>query len=225
MIGDGCTDDSEQVVASFADPRLHWENLPENTGNQSLPNNRGIERARGAWIAYLGHDDLWHPRHLERLIAGSRDCDVAFSLAEILLPGGQRRISGLFQDGAAYGEEDFVPPSSLLHRREVFDEVGPWRDYRTISLPPDFEWQQRARAAGKRFRAVESLTVFKLPSALRKDSYLHRVADEQAEIWRRLNCEPDFAERELVAMLRQGVDRLGPAPPESLTGAAPAGGR
>src|SRR5215216_5001189 len=64
VIGDACTDDSEAVVASFGDSRIHWVNLPENSGNQAVPNNEGIARARGKYIAYLGHDDLWYPNHL-----------------------------------------------------------------------------------------------------------------------------------------------------------------
>src|SRR6476620_11776699 len=68
VIGDACTDDSGQVVQSFGDQRLHWENLEKNTGTQSGPNNRGIQRSSGRWIAYLGHDDLWFPWHLETLL-------------------------------------------------------------------------------------------------------------------------------------------------------------
>src|SRR5437762_4733085 len=68
VIGDGCTDDSAQVVASFAEPRIRWHNLPQNSGSQSMPNNTGLEMARGTYIAYLGHDDLWYPTHLELLI-------------------------------------------------------------------------------------------------------------------------------------------------------------
>ena len=64
VIGDGCTDDSEQVVTSIGDPRVHWINLPRNTRHQSGPNNEGLARARGEFIAYLGHDDLWLPHHL-----------------------------------------------------------------------------------------------------------------------------------------------------------------
>jgi glycosyltransferase involved in cell wall biosynthesis len=30
IIGDGCTDDSERVVASCRDRRLRWTNLPRN---------------------------------------------------------------------------------------------------------------------------------------------------------------------------------------------------
>jgi len=42
VVGDGCTDDSEQVVAGIRDPRVRWINLPANTGHQFGPNNRGL---------------------------------------------------------------------------------------------------------------------------------------------------------------------------------------
>src|SRR3954454_8989205 len=69
VVGDGCTDDSEQVVASIDDPRVRWINLPENTRHQSGPNNEGLRQARGELIAYLGHDDLWLPHHLAAHVA------------------------------------------------------------------------------------------------------------------------------------------------------------
>ena len=65
VVGDGCTDDSADVVAATGDPRVQWINLPENSGHQSAPNNEGLRRARGELIAYLGHDDLWLPHHLD----------------------------------------------------------------------------------------------------------------------------------------------------------------
>jgi glycosyltransferase involved in cell wall biosynthesis len=67
--GDACTDDSAELVASYRDPRLHWFNLPTNSGYQSAPHNEGLRRARGRYVAYLNHDDLWLPNHLERLVA------------------------------------------------------------------------------------------------------------------------------------------------------------
>lgn len=63
VIGDGCTDDSEKVVNDMADDRVRWIGLPENCGHQSGPNNVGLSEARGKYIAYLGHDDLWLPHH------------------------------------------------------------------------------------------------------------------------------------------------------------------
>src|SRR4051812_6823095 len=50
VVGDGCTDDSEQVVAAIKDPRVRWINLPANTGHQAGPNNRGLPATR----AYCG---------------------------------------------------------------------------------------------------------------------------------------------------------------------------
>src|SRR3712207_3932020 len=69
VVGDGCTDDSGAVVASFGDPRLRWHNLEANHGHQSAPNNAGLAMARGEFIAYLGHDDVWFPTHLAALVS------------------------------------------------------------------------------------------------------------------------------------------------------------
>jgi glycosyltransferase involved in cell wall biosynthesis len=68
VVGDGCTDETEQAVRMFADDRVRWLNLPENTGSQSSPNNEGIRAPRGHWIAYIGHDDIWAPDHLDRMV-------------------------------------------------------------------------------------------------------------------------------------------------------------
>src|SRR5688572_1019424 len=68
VIGDGCTDDTAEVVASFRDPRIRWHNLPENTGNQAGPNNAGLAMARSEYVAYMHQDDLWLPDHLAVLV-------------------------------------------------------------------------------------------------------------------------------------------------------------
>jgi glycosyltransferase involved in cell wall biosynthesis len=63
-IGEACTDETESVVRGFADPRIHFLNLPRQTGDQAGPNNEGLRLFRGRYIAYLNHDDLWLPDHL-----------------------------------------------------------------------------------------------------------------------------------------------------------------
>src|SRR5438045_2228166 len=76
VIGDGCTDDSADVVAAANDPRIRWHNMPTNSGSQSIPNNTALEMARGTYIAYHGHDDIWHPTHLERLTHALQNTDA-----------------------------------------------------------------------------------------------------------------------------------------------------
>src|SRR5437773_8305304 len=79
VVGDGCTDDSEAVVGRIGDSRVRWINLPTNTGHQSEPNNEGLRQARGQYIAYLGHDDLWLPHHLSCLVSAlEQDAYLAY---------------------------------------------------------------------------------------------------------------------------------------------------
>jgi Glycosyl transferase family 2 len=208
VIGDGCTDDTAAVVASFGDPRLHWHNLPENSGSQSAPNNAGIERARGEYVAYLGHDDLWLPDHLSRLVTVMErtDADVAYTVLELIGPPGTefRAVTGLSESGS-YEFGMLVPPSSVMHRRAMAGDTGGWKDYTTIVEPPDREFLNRAWAAGKRFVSVPKLTVCKFPSAWRRNSYRERRSDEQAAYAARIAAEPDFLANELHAILTSYV--------------------
>jgi hypothetical protein len=199
VVGDRCTDDSEAVVASFGDSRIRWYNREANAGSQSLPNNDGIAMSRGELVAYLGHDDLWTPDHLTRLVATQEaaGADVAFSLSEVIGPpgSGMRNVSGFKPHGYDGGH---LPPSSLLHRRDLTERIGGWRDYREIEQPPDTELLERAHGAGASFACSWALTAFKLPSAMRRNSYVERRSDEQEELSGRIEGERAFQLRELA---------------------------
>lgn len=109
VVGDGCTDDSEEVVTTIADPRVRWINLPLNHGHQYAPNNEGLARARGSIIAYLGHDDLWLPHHLELMVAAiETGNDVAHSIVHTI--GADGRV---------------LPPAGQLQRYELANGCRP----------------------------------------------------------------------------------------------------
>lgn len=201
IIGDGCTDDSEEVVASFHDPRLWWHNLPHNSGSQSTPNNVGLELARGRYIAYLGHDDVWYPSHLAMLTKAIQETDagLAYSLAVMIGPPGSgvRVLTGL-SDSGHYKRGKGLPPSSVMHTCELVGRIGGWKDYRTLRMPPDREFILRAYDHGTRFTAVNALTVFKFNSAWRRNSYQDRPSHEQADYVRRIQEDQDFMTGELL---------------------------
>jgi Glycosyl transferase family 2 len=199
VIGDCCTDDSEEVVASFGDRRVRWHNLLVNSGSQGLPNNAGIERARGEIVAYLGHDDLWLPSHLAHLVNALHGtaAEAAYSVCLALGPPGSstRILSGV----GAWHPDLFVVPSALAHRRAIVDEIGPWKDYRVLVEPPDREFIARLAGTQGGITPVRALTVCKFPSAWRRDSYRVRSNAEQTLYYRRTAREPLFATRELIA--------------------------
>jgi hypothetical protein len=204
VIGDACTDDSANVVASFGDSRLRWINLPENSGGQAGPNNHGIAQARGEFIAYLGHDDVWFPTHLETLVATIREqkADMAGSVMILYGPPGTRvrAVSGVFPSGE-FSTRDFMPPSSLLHSKSLVDRIGLWKDGAVTQVPIDVEFEQRALAAGARIVSTGELTAFKFNASTRRNSYRIRSADEQQRMLQRIRDDGDFRHQELVSVV------------------------
>jgi glycosyltransferase involved in cell wall biosynthesis len=190
VIGDGCTDESEAVVAAIGDSRIRWFNLPANTGHQSGPNNEGLRQARGEFIAYLGHDDLWFPHHLAAHVAALDASGAAMTyslLAAINADDGEPQpVTPRPEDGA------WSPPSCTVHRRSVTEALGGWRDYREIAVPPEIDLWRRARTAGFEFKFVPRLTAIKFPASMRRGVYRTRPSHEQAAWSARIASEPDL---------------------------------
>ncbi len=203
VVGDGCTDDSAAVVAGFADARIRWINLPANSGHQSAPNTEGLAQARGELIAYLGHDDLWLPHHLGVLVAGiDAGADLVASLNELIGPN--ESFIDVAPPGSSYRPGMSIAPSALMHRRQVTEGIGGWRDYREIALDPEAELCQRAVAAGFVLVILPRLTAIKFPAAWRRDAYRQGGDGEQAAWLAQIAGEPDIERREMVRLIYAG---------------------
>ena len=68
VIDDGSTDDTANVVARNRDPRLRLIRNPENLGIPGT-RQRGLEEARGTYLALLDSDDRMRPGRLARQVA------------------------------------------------------------------------------------------------------------------------------------------------------------
>lgn len=82
IVGDACSDDTEERVAALGDPRIRFQNLPVNgpypenlmhrwyvAGVPAM--NAALRMARGQWIAPLDDDDEWDDDHLEVLLGAA----------------------------------------------------------------------------------------------------------------------------------------------------------
>ncbi len=197
VVGDGCTDETADVVAEHRDPRIQFVNLPVNSGGQAVPNNAGLERARGRFVYFLNHDDLYFPDHLSRSVAfmETTQAEVSWSPVFVLkqtdveagLPEPGRDVVEI--DGAACnGRLDFrsfMIASSWAVRRDAFLKVGPWRGETTSRLSPSQEWLFRAHRQGRRFAYNPHISVLCLHGGQRRFSYLVRRSPEheRAATW------------------------------------------
>src|SRR5699024_4400569 len=66
LIDDCSTDNSTSIIKEFAknDSRVKYIKLPENSG-AAVARNKGLEKAKGRFIAFVDSDDKWYPEKLE----------------------------------------------------------------------------------------------------------------------------------------------------------------
>ena len=77
VVDDGSSDATSELALALAaaDPRVRLLRNESNLG-VSVARNRGIEAARGEWVAFLDADDAFLPERLDRLLAAGEDADV-----------------------------------------------------------------------------------------------------------------------------------------------------
>lgn len=131
IVDDGSTDGS--IEALPADPRIRVFRNERNIGQ--IPSlNRGLQEARGEYVARLDHDDVCLPRRLERqveLLDALTQVALAATWVDIVETDGNlwahaRPVIDSFAEFAAMivsGQVSLVHPS-LMFRREVVVGLG-----------------------------------------------------------------------------------------------------
>jgi len=84
-IDDGSTDDGAATVEGLQDPRIRLSRHQNNLG-VAAARNRGLDLARGRFIAFMDADDVSHRRRLEWLLAALR------AVPDVGICGGWMRV-------------------------------------------------------------------------------------------------------------------------------------
>jgi len=126
IIDDGSTDDSLKELEGLPVQYIWKEN-----GGISSARNKGIEVARGDYIAFLDVDDLWKKKKLSTQIAMMHEEGYEISYTdEIWMRNGKhlnqksihKKYSGFIFEKCL--PRCIISPSSVLMKRNVFDVVG-----------------------------------------------------------------------------------------------------
>jgi glycosyltransferase involved in cell wall biosynthesis len=172
IVGDCCPDDTPELLKKVKDPRLRFYNLPKRTKYPDdpacrwfisglLPLNKGMDLARGKWIAYFDDDDIMTPDHIESLLRFAQKGNYEF-------------VAGLYE------EERDGQKLILGHKNKEYPEFGghgtsfyrtylrcfkyninSWR--KSYNRPQDIDRQLRLRRAGVRMELIEKVVSYVVP--------------------------------------------------------------
>ena len=193
-MGDGCTDHSKDVVAGMRDARIRWFDLPKAPHFGYANRNHALREARGAYVAYMAHDDLWFPDHLELLarVLETSDVEFAYTLPLWIAPdGGLAPLDFDLNDPDTRDtflrmQRNAIPSNCVAHRRDCLDRYGYWNE----DLPCCGDWDLWARIirgggqrnvgfvrvpSGLHFRAIWRTEADAGPPELRVWNAMHKV--------------------------------------------------
>ena len=135
LVVDGQSSDDTAAIARSFSPAVGY--LLQTDQEIANARNLGLQAARGEWVAFLDHDDLWPVDKLE--------AQLAFMLSQPELQY-TTTLMQLVQDGSVTQSRPGCTPSALLARRQVFETVGLFDPRFRIGC--DAEWITRARDLG-----------------------------------------------------------------------------
>lgn len=227
VVGDHCTDDTEQVVSTFDDPRIRFYNLEENSGQQATPNNVGVSKARGKYLCFLNQDDMFLQDHLESMVREiqGRGADIICARYAVIEPfSAQCPAAGLVVNngGPVFADTDYHPcrwylASSWFMLRSTALEVGPWSLERQTIVTPSQEWLFRAFRQGKHIVCSQGISLLVLYSGARKGAYRDRQFSEHGHLFKlmaagdfvqTITASVEFRERELERTWPRRLRRL-----------------
>ena len=176
VVVDGWSTDRTAEIAV----RLGARVLPQRFPGIAAAYNEGIAATRGDCVAFISHDDLWHPTKLERQAAFLAQnpsvqicvCHVRHVLEGPAAPAGfrhellDRPVPGMIME-------------ALVARREAFDRVGSFDP--AFSVSNDTDWFARARDLGLAIEVLpETLVTKRVHTAnttLKPDGFSQQLLD------------------------------------------------
>ncbi|WP_174589763.1 glycosyltransferase [Methanocella conradii] len=169
IVNDGSTDSSIEVLQSYEDPRIRIINNDVNIGlTKSL--NRGVQLARGRYIARMDADDVSSPDRLEKevqFLDAHPDVGLVGSNVKVIDDDG--RDVGVMTYPETSGHikwymlffNPMVHPT-LLIRREVFERVGGYNE--GIRYAQDYELLCRLAPITRFWNLQDTLLRFRMHS-------------------------------------------------------------
>lgn len=148
VVDDGSNDGTAQAAGRFPVMVIRQKN-----GGPASARNAGARGARGEWLAFLDHDDSWHPQKTEEQLKYIRpDISAAFSEK---YPG-KENVTFAEMFDRNYGGN----PSSTIIRADVLRTLGYFDEDPALKGLDDYNLWLRFLLAGYKFASTPLLYNF-----------------------------------------------------------------
>ena len=191
VINDCSRDRTETLVRSFHDERIRLLNNENNVG-VSLTRKRGLDNAKGDWIAILDSDDVWASEKLEKQIKLYQDIG-----AELIYTG-----SAFIDKNGKYIEWQLHVPEKLTYREllkqnlvsnsSVLVKADLYRSHYAIgdNMHEDFAiWLGITKEGKKAYGIDEPLLIYRLAD-ISKSSNKLKAARMNWKTYRYVGLQP-----------------------------------
>jgi glycosyltransferase involved in cell wall biosynthesis len=213
VVDDGSRDRTADVVREFADPRIRVLST-EHSGVLGSVRNVGIDATRGAAVALLDADDVWLPQKLELQVACLEErpeVGLVHTAADLLTPHGLRDGPALADDEPLLRrllERNFIYSSSVLVRRGLLDEHGPFDPDPGLGGSPDYDLWLRLAPHTRFASLAQALLLYRVHGAQMSGDARAMQESALAALQKLRERDPDAARREAAAFaLAVGIRR------------------
>ena len=175
IVNDCSRDRTESLVTGIHDARIHLLNNEHNVG-VSLTRKRGLDAAKGEWIAILDSDDAWAPDKLEKQIMLSQK-----SAAKLIFTGSAFMDSdGRYIDWQLHVPEKLnyqeLLKQNLISNSSVLVKADLYRRHYAIgdNMHEDFAiWLGITKEGEQAYGIDEPLLIYRLANASKSSNKLN----------------------------------------------------
>jgi hypothetical protein len=210
VVGDGCTDNTADIVKGINDPRIIWFDLPKAPNFGYANRNIALRQARGRYIAFMPHDDLWLPDHLEMLrpFLEQPGVEIAYSRPLWVIPEGMIAPAMFNLEHAPTLElflakkRNRIPAGCVVHRHECFLKYGYWNE--ALLAGGDWDMWARIVQGGERtnFAQLSEPTCLHFHANWRKEN---NFMLEHEIVWEHLHALDGFLPAPLKISVPDGI--------------------
>jgi hypothetical protein len=131
VVDDGSTDATTTIVQAF-DDRVRL--IPQTNSGVAAARNRGLVEARGEFVAFIDHDDLWYPDKLQQqveLLDAKPNVGLVYGNAQFVDLSDRRMWTYLSPARLHRGSvlvplflDCFIPLLTVIMRADLLEKIG-----------------------------------------------------------------------------------------------------